>query len=70
MPIDIDLSLIGAAAVGIVAGSSVTAAVLFILHRRRMKVDCSQEHIERPLCLYSATDPLGAGIVRASRRRR
>lgn len=66
---EIDFSLLGTAAVGAIAGAAITAIVLFVLHRRRLKAEHSQEHIDRPICLYSTTDPLGAGIVRASRRR-
>ncbi len=67
MPIDINLSLLGAAAVGAIAGAAITAIVLFVLHRRRLKAERSPEHIAQPICLYSTTDPLGAGIIRASR---
>lgn len=67
MPIDIDLSLIRAAAVGAITGASITGSVLFVMHRRRVKAESIRENIGRPVCLYSATDPLNAGIIRASR---
>ncbi len=69
MPIDIDLSLIKAAAVGAVAGAVITSIVLLFLHRRRMSVERSQESIDRPTCLWSISDPLNGGIVRVSRKR-
>lgn len=65
----IDLALAKAGAVGAVAGAAITAIVLFVVHRRRVKAERRQEEIDRPLCLYSATDPLNAGIIRASRRK-
>ncbi len=64
---EIDYSLLGAAAVGIIAGATITAVVLLVLHRRRLKAERSQEHIARPICLYSAHDPLNAGITRVGR---
>ncbi|WP_282810848.1 hypothetical protein [Thauera humireducens] len=64
---EIDFSLLGNAAVGAIAGAAITVIVLSVLHRRRLKAERSQEHIARPICLYSTTDPLGASIVRASR---
>ena len=67
---EFDFAKIDAAVVGAIAGASITAAVLFVMHRRRVKAERSQEYIDRPHCLYSTHDPLNAGIIRASRGRR
>lgn len=64
---EIDFALVSAAVVGSIAGASITAAGLFVMHRCHEKAERDQEHIDRPLCLYSTTDPLNAGIIRASR---
>lgn len=67
---EIDFSLLGPAAAGVIAGAAIAAIVLFVLHRRRLKAQRSQELIARPICLYSTTDPFGAAIIRASRGKR
>lgn len=69
MPIDIDLSQLGSAAIGVIAGAAVASVGLFVLHRRRLKAERSQKHTDRPLCLYSTTALLSAGIVRIGRGR-
>lgn len=64
---EIDFALVPAAVISAIAGASITAPILFVMHRRRVKAERSQECMDRPLCLYSTHDPLNAGIIRASR---
>lgn len=64
-----NLASLSATEVHPIAGAAITAAALFVLHRRRIKTDHIQENIDEPIDLYSAVATLNTAIVRASRRK-
>ncbi len=78
MTLGIDFAVLGAALVGALVGAVVSGVFLSVAHRRTIRKAIyedkfrrawagDEEVSERPLCLYSAHDPLNAGITRVGR---
>jgi hypothetical protein len=78
MILGIDFAAIKAALVGVLVGAAVTGAFLSVAHRRKVRKAIHEDNLrrawtgnegvgDRPLCLYSAHDPLNAGITRVRR---
>lgn len=65
---EIDFALVSAAVVCAIAGASITAAVNFVMHRRKSRNEAAPDTQEQTVFLYSTNAPLNAGIILASRR--